>query len=101
MEALRSEGLFFIPIFTVHMKIQIWTIGKAHDSYVKEGIELFTKRISNYFPVSWKIITPPKNAGALPAAALKSKEGEQVAEMLQKDDLLILLDEGGRQMKSE
>ena len=37
------------------MKIYFWSVGKAHESYVKEGIEIFTKRISHYYPVEWKI----------------------------------------------
>jgi 23S rRNA (pseudouridine1915-N3)-methyltransferase len=41
------------------MKIQFWSIGKAHDNYVKEGITEFTKRISKYFPVEWTIIPVP------------------------------------------
>ena len=83
------------------MKIQFWTVGKSHESYVKEGVELFTKRISNYYPVEWNIIPTPKNAGALPEAELKKKEGETVLHMLGKDDCLVLLDERGKQLSSE
>jgi len=83
------------------MKIQFWSIGKAHDSYVKEGVEMFTKRISNYYPVEWNIIPPPKNAGVLAAQELKKKEGEIILQQLQQDDQLILLDERGKQLTSE
>ncbi|RYF84611.1 MAG: 23S rRNA (pseudouridine(1915)-N(3))-methyltransferase RlmH, partial [Chitinophagaceae bacterium] len=38
------------------MKISFWAIGKSHESYVKEGVEDFTKRISKYFPVQWNVI---------------------------------------------
>jgi 23S rRNA (pseudouridine1915-N3)-methyltransferase len=78
------------------MKLQFWSVGKAHDVYVKEGIELFTKRISNYYPVEWNIIAPPKNAASLSEAELKKKEGETIIALLQKDDLLFLLDERGK-----
>jgi 23S rRNA (pseudouridine1915-N3)-methyltransferase len=78
------------------MKLQLWSVGKTHDPYVKEGIELFTKRISNYYPVEWNIIAPPKNAASLSEADLKKKEGETILGLLQKDDLLILLDERGK-----
>ncbi|MEO7523791.1 MAG: 23S rRNA (pseudouridine(1915)-N(3))-methyltransferase RlmH [Ferruginibacter sp.] len=83
------------------MKIQFWTIGKAHESYVKEGIELFTKRIANYYPVAWSIIHPPKNAAALNELDLKKKEGEIILIALQKEDCLVLLDEKGKQFSSE
>ncbi len=83
------------------MKLQFWSIGKAHESYVKEGVELFTKRITNYYPVEWNIISLPKNSATLSEADLKKKEGEMVLNNLQKEDYLVLLDERGKQLKSE
>ena len=83
------------------MKIQCWSVGKAHEGYVEEGIGLFTKRTGNYFPVSWQLIAAPKNAAALSEQDLKKKEGEQILSMLQKDDYLVLLDERGQLIKSE
>jgi len=83
------------------MKIQCWSIGKNNESYVKEGIEDFTNRISKYFSVEWNIIPTPKNAGMLSEMDLKKKEGETILEWLKKDDYLILLDERGRSLTSE
>ncbi len=83
------------------MKFQFWTIGKNHEPYVKEGIELFTKRISNYYPVEWNILPSPKNAAMLSEADLKKKEGEMITGFLQKDDWLVLLDETGKMLDSE
>jgi 23S rRNA (pseudouridine1915-N3)-methyltransferase len=83
------------------MKIQLWSVGKPHESFVKEGIELFTKRISNYYNVEWKIIPMPKNAGVMEAAILKIKEGETILAALQKDDYIVLLEERGKSFTSE
>jgi len=83
------------------MKLQFWTIGKSHDSYVKEGIDAFTKRISNYYPVQWNIIPMPKNAGMLSEMDLKIKEGEMILGFLKKEDYLVVLDENGKQISSE
>lgn len=82
------------------MKIQLWSIGKPHESYVKEGIDLFTKRISHYYTIDWKIIPMPKNAGMMEPALLKIKEGEAILNLIQKDDFLILLDEKGKNLSS-
>ena len=82
------------------MKIQCWSVGKSHESYVKEGIEDFTKRINKYFPASWTIIPIPKNAGSLSESDLKKKEGELILGMLQKDDYLVVLDERGQMLDS-
>ena len=83
------------------MKIWFWSIGKAHDSYVKEGVAEFTKRISKYFPVEWTIIPVPKHAGMLSEMDLKKKEGETILQWLKPDDYLIALDEHGKQFSSE
>ena len=83
------------------MKIWFWSIGKAHDSYVKEGISEFTKRILRYFPVEWAIIPVPKNAGMMSEMDLKKKEGEIVLQWLKQDDYLVALDEHGKQLSSE
>ena len=83
------------------MKLQFRAIGKAHEAYVKDGIEMFTKRIANYYPVEWNIIAMPKNAATLSEPDLKKKEGEMILHALQKEDYLVLLDERGRQLSSE
>ena len=83
------------------MKFQLWTVGKNHEAFVKEGIELFTKRISNYYPVEWNIISSPKNAATLGETDLKKKEGEIITGLLQKEDYLVLLEENGKQLSSE
>lgn len=83
------------------MKIWFWSIGKTNDSYVKEGVAEFTKRISKYFPVEWNIIPVPKNAGMLSEMDLKKREGEMILQWLKQDDYLIALDEHGKQFSSE
>jgi len=83
------------------MKIQLWSVGKDHESYIRPGVEDFTKRISRYYPVEWMILSPPRNAGTLSQADLKKKEGDMLLEALAKEDHLVALDEKGRQQSSE
>ena len=83
------------------MKIHFWSVGKQHEAYVKAGVDEFTKRISNYYPVEWTILPMPKNAGILSEADLEKKEGELILNNLQKDDYLVALDERGKQISSE
>jgi 23S rRNA (pseudouridine1915-N3)-methyltransferase len=82
------------------MKIYFWSVGKSHESYVKEGIELFTKRISHYFPVEWKIFPAAKNAASFSEEQIKKNEAVTVLNALQNDDVLIALDENGKQFTS-
>lgn len=83
------------------MKISFWSVGKVHDGYVKTGIEEFTKRLSNYFPVEWKLIAPLKNAAAFSQTELKKKEAAIILAGMKGDDYLIALDERGKEFTSE
>lgn len=83
------------------MKFSLWSIGKANEPYVKDGIAEFTKRLSKYFSVEWTIIPVPKNAGMLSEMDLKKKEGEMILQWLRPDDYLITLDERGKSLTSE
>jgi 23S rRNA (pseudouridine1915-N3)-methyltransferase len=82
------------------MKLAFWSIGKQHETYVKQGVELFTKRISHYYNVDWIIVAPPKNACVLNSFELKKKEGDIILDMIQKDDFLVLLDEKGKMINN-
>jgi 23S rRNA (pseudouridine1915-N3)-methyltransferase len=83
------------------MKIQLWAIGKKNEPYVHAGVEDFSKRLGNYFPVEWNILPVPKNTGMLSEADLKKREGETILQWVQKDDYLVVLDERGKQLTSE
>jgi 23S rRNA (pseudouridine1915-N3)-methyltransferase len=83
------------------MKLQFWSVGKVHEPYVKEAVEMFSKRISHYYTVEWNIIPVPKNTAMLSEMDLKKKEGETILNFLQKDDYLVLLDERGKLINSE
>jgi 23S rRNA (pseudouridine1915-N3)-methyltransferase len=82
------------------MKIQIWSVGKVHESYVRPGVEEFSKRINKYFPLEWVIIPPPRNSNVLNEKESRQKEGELIIERLKKDDLLVALDEHGKPLSS-
>ncbi|MFN4286034.1 MAG: 23S rRNA (pseudouridine(1915)-N(3))-methyltransferase RlmH [Lacibacter sp.] len=83
------------------MKIHFWSVGKAHEPYVKTGVEDFTRRIGHYFPVAWTLIPVPKHTAMLSAADLKRREGEVILSWLQPADYLVALDERGKQLSSE
>lgn len=83
------------------MKIFFWSVGKANEPYVKEGIEIFIKRISHYFNVEWKIIPSPKNAANFSKENLLKAEADIILQLLNPDDVLIVLDEKGKQISSE
>lgn len=83
------------------MKIAFWSIGKAHEAYVKSGVEDFSRRINNYFKLEWEIIAPLKNAAKMTVPDIKKSEADIILAKIQKDDFLIALDERGIQLSSE
>ena len=83
------------------MKFAFWSIGKSHESYIREGVEDFSRRLTKYFATDWVIIPAPKNAGVLSEAELKKMEAAIVLELLKADDYLVVLDERGRSFTSE
>lgn len=83
------------------MRFTFISIGKEHETYVKAGVEMFTKRIQNYYKAEWLLMSPPKNAASFSETELKKKEGEMVLGILEKDDYLVALDERGKMLSSE
>lgn len=79
------------------MKLSIFSVGKSHDSYIKEGVEQFTKRITHYYPIEWQLITPSKLTDAI---QIKKAEATCILKALTTNDVLILLDEKGKMLSS-
>ncbi len=82
------------------MKVEFWMIGKTAFSYLDEGITIYEKRLKRYLPFNLFILPDIKNAKNLSVAELKKKEGDLILKKLKSDDLLILLDEKGKEMNS-
>lgn len=82
------------------MKFVFIAVGRNHESYVREGVEDFTVRISKYFSCEWKIIPPLKNSDSLRDDELKTKEAAQIIKNFSKDDYIIALDEKGTMVTS-
>lgn len=79
------------------MKLSIFSVGKAHDSYIKEGVDQFTKRINHYYTIDWQFIVPSKLTDA---NQIKKAEAISILKALTTTDVLILLDEKGKMLSS-
>ena len=82
------------------MKIHLWSVGKQHDGYVKQGVDEFTQRISKYYPVEWKVIAAARQTINTSEAEVKKQEAQTILNLLDKDDFLVLLDEKGKMLSS-
>jgi len=79
------------------MKLTLISVGKQNDSGISEAVTDYTKRISRYFPVEWKLI-PPVCADR---TADKEKEGEAILKNLDAGDFVVVLDDKGKEMTTE
>ncbi len=82
------------------MKIEIWCQGATAFSYIQEGIDIYHKRIQHYLPIDFVILNDIKNAKSLDETTIKEKEAELQLKKLLPNDILILLDERGKNYSS-
>ncbi len=82
------------------MKIECWAIGKSHETHVVQGVQDFSERIQNYYPMEWRLFNLKKNAGALSQIKLKESESELILAALKPGDYLVSLDENGKTLSS-
>ncbi len=82
------------------MKIKLLLIGKTDQSYLEEGINIYSKRIKMY--VSFEIITAnvSKKWNTLPPQQRKEKEAQMILEHIATSDFSVLLDERGKKHTS-
>jgi len=82
------------------MKIECWAVGKPHETYVAAGVQDYTQRIGNYFPVEWRIFSQKKNTGSTAPDKLIQEESAFILAALKPDDWLVSLDEKGKSLDS-
>ena len=83
------------------MKVEFWYIGKTNESYIKEGMAIYEKRLKHYLPYSSQLIPDLKKTKNLKPQQIKEKEGELLLSKIKPEDFLILLDEKGKEYTSE
>jgi len=82
------------------MTIKLLAIGKTDNKQLQVLIEDYTKRLGHYIKFELEIIPDLKKVKHLSEAQQKQKEGELILAKLNNSDVLILLDENGKQFDS-
>jgi 23S rRNA (pseudouridine1915-N3)-methyltransferase len=77
------------------MKLTLILTGKTNDSYLKEGLELYLKRLKNYISIDLQVIPDLKSTKNLSADQQKELEGQLILNLLKPTDAVVLLDEKG------
>jgi 23S rRNA (pseudouridine1915-N3)-methyltransferase len=83
------------------MKVQLWSFGKENETYISEGMKMFSQRLQHYCDFELKFLNAGKNAGTLPPEELKKQEARVLLSILEPYHILIVLDERGKEVTSQ
>jgi len=82
------------------MQIKLITIGKTDNTQLQHLIDNYQKRLGHYIKFNLEIIPDIKNVKNLSEELQKQKEGELILNKIANSDVLVLLDENGKQLDS-
>ncbi len=82
------------------MNIKLLAIGKTDNKALQELISVYEKRLQHYIKFDLEILPDIKNTKNLSESQQKEKEGELILNKLSTGDILVLLDENGKQYDS-
>lgn len=82
------------------MTIKLLAIGKTDNKELQSLIADYQKRLGFYVKFEFEIIPDLKKAKNLSESQQKQKEGELILSKLNTSDVLVLLDENGKQLDS-
>ena len=86
------------------MKIRLICVGKIKESFFKQAIDEYSKRLQRYINLEIVEVPDEKAPDTLSAneeIAVKQKEGEKILKHIKQDEFLVCLDILGKQMTSE
>ena len=84
----------------IGMKTILLVVGRPVAPHFIAAITDYVQRIKRYTSFDMEVIPELKNTKSLSEEVQKEKEGDLILKALQPGDVLVLLDEGGKEMRS-
>lgn len=84
-------------ILIVYMKIQIHAVGKRMPLWIRQGFEDYQSRFPRHIRLTLREINMPERTGNVDILRLKEEEGSRLLSVVSPYDVVIVLDEGGKQ----
>ena len=82
------------------MKFALLVVGRTVEKHYITAINDYVERIKHYTPFDMEVIPELKNTKNLSMEQQKEKEGELILKALQPGDVVVLLDEHGKEFRS-
>lgn len=82
------------------MKFILLTVGRTVEKHYITAINDYIERTKHFIPFDMEVIPELKNTKSLSMEQQKEKEGELILKALQPGDVVVLLDEHGKEFRS-
>lgn len=82
------------------MKISLYNIGTTDSDYLNNGINEYIKRLQHFVEFSVRDIPGVRQSKGMDPQTVKRLEGEKLKKILTGSDVIILLDESGKELSS-
>ncbi len=82
------------------MKISLLVVGKTTENILQQQIDMYLHRIQRYMSCQLEVIPALKSTKKLSKEEIKYKEGMLILNKLQPTDIVVLLDEKGKEYTS-
>jgi 23S rRNA (pseudouridine1915-N3)-methyltransferase len=82
------------------MKVTLLVIGKTEENYLREGIREYENRVTRYTPFTIREVPALRDAKSIPPQEQKRREALLLEKHIGGNDLLVLLDEHGKETGS-
>lgn len=82
------------------MKFTLLVVGRTVEKHYITAINDYVKRTKHYVSFDMEVIPELKNTKSLSMEQQKEKEGEAILKALQPGDVVVLLDEHGKEFRS-
>ena len=83
-----------------NMKTTLLVVGRTVEQHFITAINDYVQRTKRYLSFDMEVIPELKNTKSLSMEVQKEKEGELICKTFQPGDVIVLLDEGGKEMRS-
>ena len=82
------------------MKTVLLVVGKTVEQHYVTAIADYVERVKHYIPFDMEVIPELKNTKSLSMEQQKEREGSLIIKSLQPGDVVVLLDEKGKEFRS-
>jgi 23S rRNA (pseudouridine1915-N3)-methyltransferase len=82
------------------MKLILLVSGKTEEKYLRDGIREYEERIKRYAGFEIRDAGSLKNTASMPVPEQKKREAEMFLKCINPGDIVVLLDERGKEMRS-